>query len=103
MAKLKVPLKYFDTKKDFQDFIDQEKEWMYSRIFEAIKYAESNGYEEAHILEAKIEESMSVIMMNSERSDWDNSLSLAIKWYEKQEQYEKCSEIVVLLKRINKL
>lgn len=102
MAKLKVPLKYFDTKEEFQAFIDKEKEWMYNRIFEAIKYAESNSFEEAHILEAKIEETMSVVMMNSERSDWVNSLSLAMAWFESQERYERCSEILTILKRLKK-
>lgn len=100
MAKMKVPLKYFNTKEEFQEFIDKEKEWMYNRIFEAIQYAHKNSFEEAHILEAKIEENMSVIMMNSERGDWVNSLTLAIKWYEKIENYERCGEIVKMLKEI---
>ena len=101
MAKLKVPLKYFDTKDEFQTFIDKEKQWMYNRIFEAIKHAQSKGYDEANILEAKIAETMSVIIMNSERSDWENSLSMALKWYETQEDYEKCAEIVDILKNLN--
>jgi hypothetical protein len=97
MANLKVPLKYFDTKLQFQEFIDKEKEWMYNRIFEAIKYAHENGHDEASILEAKIGENMSVLMMNSERSDWENSLNLALTWYEKQENYERCSDIAKIL------
>lgn len=97
---MKVPLKYFDTKIQFQDFIDKEKAWMYNRIVEAIKHAEAHSFEEAHILEAKIEDSMSVIMMNTERADWNDSLTLALRWYEKQEDYERCAEIVGIIKKI---
>jgi hypothetical protein len=93
----KIPQKIFETREDFQYFIENEKEWMYSRIVEAIRFSFEHGYAEAKILEAKIEESMSSIAMNSEVEDWDHSLSLALKWYESQENYEECASILKLI------
>jgi hypothetical protein len=51
-------------------------------------------------MEARIEETMSVITMNSEMDDWIESLTLALKWYEAQEKYEKCSDIFKMIKEI---
>jgi dihydrofolate reductase len=36
-----VPQKYFDTRDQFTEFVETEKDWMYSRIVEAIKEAHS--------------------------------------------------------------
>lgn len=101
MAKnLKVPQKYFSTSEEFHNFVEAERAWMYSRIFEAIEHAFKNGKPVAKILEAKIEESMSVISMDSERDEWENSLGLALKWYEEEENYEKCTEVFNLINDI---
>lgn len=95
-----VPQKFFETKEEFQTFVENEREWMYTRIVEAIEHAFKSGQIEAHIFEARIEETMSVIAMNSELEEWETSLSLAMKWYEEQEQYEKCAKILKLIKEI---
>lgn len=101
MAKRKItPLKKFDTNQDLQEFIDQEKAWMYGRIVEAIISAHNNLEDRAVILEAKIRETMSVVTMNADKSEWTNSLSLALKWYESVEEFEKCSEVIKLLEHI---
>jgi hypothetical protein len=102
MAKksVKVPQKFFETKDEFQTFVENEKEWMYTRIVEAIEQAFRNGQIEAHIFEARIEETMSVIAMNSEMEEWEKSLSLAMAWYEKQEKYESCAKILKLINEI---
>jgi hypothetical protein len=99
-TQLKVPLKTFATKEEFQAFVTNEKEWMYNRIVDAISLSYKKGWLEAKIMEARIEETMSVITMNSEMDDWVESLSLALKWYENQEKYEKCSEILTMIKEI---
>ena len=93
-------MKTFATKEDFQSFINNEKEWMYNRIYEAISNSFKKGWLEAKIMEARIEESMSVITMNSDLDDWVESLTLALKWYESQEKYERCSEIFKMIKDI---
>jgi hypothetical protein len=99
-AQMKVPLKTFSTKEDFQSFVSNEKEWMYNRIYEAISYSFKKGWLEAKIMEARIEETMSVITMNSDLDDWIESLTLALRWYESQENYEKCAEIFRMMKEI---
>jgi hypothetical protein len=101
MAKsIKVPLKYFSTNEEFQNFVDTEREWMYSRIVASIEDAFRRGKNVAKILEAKIEETMSVISMDSDIDEWENSLGLALKWYEETENYEKCSEVFKLISDI---
>lgn len=100
MAKRKIPVKRFESSSAFQDFIDTERDWMYTRIIEAITDAHKNFKDKAVIFEAKIEETMSSISMESERCEWENSLSLAIKWYVSTEEYERCSEIQKLIELI---
>jgi hypothetical protein len=100
MAKRKTPLKNFLTKEDFREFIDREKEWMYTRITEAIEKAFFEGSEYADIMEAKITETMSKIQMRSENHEWVTSLKLAMKWYESEENYERCGELLELIKSI---
>jgi hypothetical protein len=98
--KVKIPRRDFQTKADFQTFLDDEKEWMYNRIFEAIKLAHKSKGVEAQILEVGIEESMTVLTMNSFITDWEETLTLALKWYEKHEKYEKCSEVLNLITEV---
>jgi hypothetical protein len=97
---MKVPLKTFATKEEFQSFVNSEKEWMYNRIVESISYSFKKGWLEAKIMEARIEDSMSVITMNSDLDDWVESLTLALRWYESVEKYEKCSEIFKMIKEV---
>jgi hypothetical protein len=100
MAKRRIPVKSFDTNKEFQDFIDVEKEWMYNRIVSAIREAYDLSQDYADIMEAKISESMSIISMKSDRDEWCVSLNLALKWYESQEKYEICADLVKLISNI---
>lgn len=99
-TQLKVPLKTFATKEEFQAFVTNEKEWMYNRIVDAITISYKKGWLEAKIMEARIEETMSIITMNSEMDDWIESLTLALKWFETQEKYEKCADIFKMIKEI---
>lgn len=98
--KNKVPQKYFITEKEFQNFISNEKGWMYNRIVEAIEHSFSNDQITANIMEANIEESMNTMFMDSDFSEWDKSLKLALSWYESQEDYERCSVIFELIEKI---
>lgn len=95
-----VPQKSFDTNDSFQMFLDEEKSWMYDRIFEAIMEAFMTGQKKAHILEAKIEDTMSVIAINSDMAEWVTSLDLARVWYESVERYEDCAAVRDLIKSI---
>jgi hypothetical protein len=95
-----VPKKTFSTREDFKKFIEEEKEWMYDRIIQSIKYAHKYHLVEAKVLEASIENTMTVIEMNSYTEDWIESLNLAISWYESREKYEECSEVLKLIQSI---
>jgi hypothetical protein len=100
MAKRRIPVKNFLTNEDFQEFIEREKEWMYTQITEAIERAFFEGTDYADIMEAKITETMSTIQMRSENYEWVTSLKLAMKWYESEENYERCGELLKLIKSI---
>ena len=91
---------FFDSEKDFRDFLDVEKEWMYNRIFEAICFAQEMAQSEAYICTIHVEETDTILYMNSPRSEWENSLTLALNWCIEQEKYEMCNEIVLLIKDI---
>jgi protein-arginine kinase activator protein McsA len=98
--KMIVPQKIFESNEGFQSFIDAEKAWMYNRIVEAITESFKSGKNIANILEAKIENTMSLITVNSDMNEWVESLNLAMEWYVSEENYEKCVEIRDLIKSI---
>jgi len=100
MAKRRIPVKSFATNEDFQEFIEREKEWMYTQITKAIEIAFFESAEYADIMEVKITETMSKIQMRSENSEWLTSLKLAMNWYEREENYERCGELLKLIKSI---
>lgn len=96
-----VPQKIFESNEKFQLFIQNEKDWMYSRIVEAINVAFNTNNSQAYVMEAKIEDTMSIISINSHRDEWVSSLKLAMEWYITQEMYEKCKEIHDLIIKIS--
>ena len=100
MAKRKIPVKSFLTNEEFQSFIESEKDWLFSHIIRAIEKAFFENLEAAEIMEAKISETMNKITMRSERHEWITSLTLALKWYESGERYEKCAKILNLINSI---
>lgn len=98
--KIKIPVKTFLTKADFQEFVENEKEWFYTRIIESIIDACVRNEKLAHVVEAKIEETFSTIEFTSDSSEWKRSLKLALSWFEKEEQYEKCALVFELLEKL---
>ena len=100
MAKRRIPVKHFLTSEEFQNFIESERDWMYTHIISSIEKAFFEGSDYAEIMQAKISETMSTITMKSERYEWVTSLKLAMKWYEDEEKYERCAEILKLIKSI---
>lgn len=92
-----VPQKRFNSQEDLEFFLKDQKEWMYKRTTDCIREALRSGHETAVILEAIIGEDTSLtatsIVIEIDISDWINSLTLALKWYVLQENYEKCSEL----------
>lgn len=95
-----VPFKTFESNENFQEFIQSEKLWMYDRICDSIEEAFVAGNDIAYVMEAKIEDTMSIISINSDVDEWVSSLNLAIDWYVSEEMYEKCAQIRDLIKTI---
>lgn len=94
--------KHFYNEEDMSNFLegDDNKEWMYNRIYEAIEYAFCNAETEAEILAAVLEEDNTVINLTSTVDEWANSLELCMKFFVKQEEYEKCHDIKLLIEDI---
>lgn len=97
---MRAPQRVFPNQEAFTTFVENEKEWMYNRIVEAIHDAFLNGKTKAFILEAKIEDTMDVFHVDSAMEEWDYSLGLALEFNTIKENYEKCSDIVKLKKSI---
>ena len=95
-----IPHKTFETAEKFQIFIDEEKSWVYARIYEAIHESFNAKKDIAHIMEAKIEDTMSLMTIDSGRDEWLESLELAMVWYVSTENYEKCAKIRDLIESI---
>lgn len=96
-----VPMKTFDSNESFQMFIQNEKLWLYNRIYESIEEAFNTEVKIANVMEVKIEDTMSIMSVNSDVSEWITSLNLAIDWYITEEMYEKCAKIRDLVNAIN--
>ena len=94
---VKIPQKYFETKDEFQSFIENEKTWMFTRIVTAIRDSLTRGENEVKLLEARISETSSVITMKSTIDEWHVSLNLGLEWFIQEENYEYCAVIKKLI------
>ena len=92
--------KFFFSKEDLEIFMKNEKDWVYNRIYEAVEEAYVTGKNEAEIFEAKIEDDFSTINITSVPSEWLNSLTLCLEHFVKNEEYEKCNDIKLLIEDI---
>ena len=99
--------KTFNTKDEFSHFINTEKEWMFNRIYESIEYAWHMQDSMAEIMEAFIKKAKSKdgktglkITLNSPNDEWVHSLGLCITYFEEHDEFEKCSDIMLLRNEI---
>lgn len=92
----------FRSRKDFQEFLEDEKEEMYTTIWKAIDEAHGSGRREAYVAEIYLEEEGVYIDMTSEMHEWEGSLSLALNYFASEEQYEICAKIKALIDSIEK-
>ncbi len=90
----------FESRENFLFFLENEKEKMYSIIWESIDRAHALGSNSAYILEVYLIEESSYIDMISTREEWQESLNLALKYYISEEKYEECSSIKKLIDKI---
>lgn len=93
MGKIIIPSLSFDSEIEFQDFVETEKEWMYDNILIAVKRAISTNLEIVDIAIVKIKQPPVNMTIQASRDEWVKALTLAMKYYTKTEQYEKCAEV----------
>jgi hypothetical protein len=92
---------YFFNKDDEKDFLKNKKWLIHSLIIESVKKSISENLDS--IVVFKIINPISNFIMTTEmkKSDWVVSLEKSLKYYESVEEYEKCEEVINLLKKID--
>ncbi len=96
--KMIVPKKVFKNNNEFESFMQRERLFMHTRIYEAINEAFENYKSMAEIVAIEIENDDSTFSINSPRKEWLNSLKLSLEWFTENELYEKSSQIFDLMK-----
>ena len=97
-----VPIRTFETVKKFDDFVQDEKLWMYDRIYKSIKKAIESGNDIAHVAKIKIEDVNATILVDSDKIEWLYILNIVLNGYESEEMYEKCIQVRDLIELIKK-
>lgn len=95
MLKIRV-----DDYEDVSIFLRDEKDTFFRAIIRAIKKGWKNNLEKASVAEFAITNVESIINIDIEREDWEESLHLALYHYEDVEAYEKCIEVKTLITEI---
>jgi hypothetical protein len=92
---------YFFNEDDEKDFLKNKKWLIHSLIIESVKKSISENLDS--IVVFKIINPISNFVMTTEikKSDWVVSLEKSLKYYESVEEYEKCEEVINLIKKIN--
>jgi hypothetical protein len=92
---------YFFNGDDEKDFLKNKKWLIHSLIIESVKKSISENLDS--IVVFRIINPISNFVMTSEikKSDWVVSLEKSLKYYESVEEYEKCEEVINLIKKIN--
>jgi len=90
----------FLNREELQDYIEHEKSEMFEMIVQGIDQAYAMGSIEAPIVVFYVENEDVYIDMISYRSDWKDSLTLALNYYVTTEEYEKCSKLKKLIEKL---
>lgn len=93
----------FTDREEFEEYRDTKKAEMYETIWKSIDRAVATDERTAYIFEIYLKREQVYIDMVSEEMDWLHSLSLALNWYIKNEEYETCAHIQALIEKIKKL
>lgn len=78
------------------DFFEENKSFVYNRIYEAVK----EGCEFMDTSIRLFELNGTGVYITSQRKDWLSGLQDALEYYVEVENYEKCSEIQVLMNKL---
>lgn len=91
---------YFSNEEDEKNFLINQKWLIHSLIIEGVKQSIKERLDV--IVLFRIINPISNFIMVSElkKDDWESSLSKSLEYFESVEEYEKCSDIKKLLKKI---
>jgi hypothetical protein len=95
-VELSVPvIPYVDTFQ-LENYFDDNNDYIFNRILEAITEGLDNKKKKIKLFQIK----NSGIFIDSLKRDWPAGLRVAHEYYTQTEQYTKCAECIVLLKRM---
>ena len=92
MLKIKV-----NDYEEISTFISEENEQFFSAIYQTIR----NGWEDrltvVTVVEFIIKETETIIDISIDEDDWNESLHMALYYYEREEEYEMCTKLQKLI------
>jgi len=88
-------------KESFREFLANNREEMFTVIWNAIDEAFAKNSDCAYIAEFYLIEEKSNIEVTSEREDWAESLTFAQNYFAEIEEYEKCIKLKKLIEKVN--
>jgi|DEB0MinimDraft_4_1074332.scaffolds.fasta_scaffold144250_2 hypothetical protein len=94
---LKIEVDSYD---EISDFLKYEKDIFYKQIVKSIKNSWKNNLDKAKVAEFIVNNIESVINIDIDRDDWEESLHYALYYYEGVEEYEQCSNVNRLISDI---
>ena len=94
----KIPTLWFDTELEFQQALIDHEDSIYERLYYGVKEVLDYDIDEDHIILAYLNEDK--LAFGSPREVWVDNLEAALNFFEEVENYDMCSKIVKLLKRM---
>ena len=87
------------SESDFEDFLNENKEWYYNTCFTQVSGSYHNqDVESVEIVTIRFEDTPeSEYFISVNRDDYDLNLSYCLTYFEEVEDYEKCSQIHELI------
>jgi hypothetical protein len=94
---MKIPKLNYEEGDSLEEIFKQNKDIVYNRIFESIKFGVKKNLKEVFVFELGSTESY----LNLSINDWKTSLENCIEYFTEMEDYEKCMECKKIIKKIN--
>jgi hypothetical protein len=81
---------------DAQEFFEEQQNFVYSRIIQAVHEGIQTDLTEIRLFELN----GTGVYMTSKRETWEAGLRQALEYFETSEEYERCGQIMILLNQI---
>ena len=94
---LKIKLKNL---KEVNDYLRDNKDIFHTTIIKKITHGWKKKLKVVEVAEFLVKEHNTLITISIEEDDWSESLHLALYYYERTEEYEKCIKIKKLISDI---